>query len=365
MSNIKPWKHAEGTRINKPLTTNANKWNSIHHAVESGTATTAAQLLRMFKSLSKDVAYRIGYAINAGMWRIADVAPNTPTGQRTKHGPHNDELGKLVLSSYADSEIAVVKRFARKSTLMEPSESAELPKISAAIPRPTVPTRRRKPMDGNPSNKHGVFALFLADPESFDVNEAHAKYPAVDLETIVNWESRWRNWNKSTFTGTDGFPRGMADSPQKIARIKDAILRARDARGTGRRGRIDRKLINPEANFAGELSDDRKYVEGAVSRVLVNRFERDRKARSACLNEKGYACTVCQVDFYESYGELGRGFIHVHHLRPLALRRTEYLLDPKEDLVPVCPNCHAMLHTSDPPLNVDKLRKIWRERNNA
>ena len=71
------------------------------------------------------------------------------------------------------------------------------------------------------------------------------------------------------------FPRGMADTAEQIVLIKSAIQRARNVRGTGRRMTVNRKKVTPAENFAGELSPKQKFVEGAVSQVLVNRFERD------------------------------------------------------------------------------------------
>ena len=50
------------------------------------------------------------------------------------------------------------------------------------------------------------------------------------------------------------------------------------------------------------------------------------------------------MDFENMYGELGKGFIHVHHIVPISMIGKEYKIDPIKDLVPVCPNCHAMLH---------------------
>jgi len=66
------------------------------------------------------------------------------------------------------------------------------------------------------------------------------------------------------------------------------------------------------------------------------------------------------MSFEQRYGPIGKGFIHVHHKKPLASREV-YNLDPVEDLVPVCPNCHAMLHTYDPPLTVDELKKAMQK----
>jgi 5-methylcytosine-specific restriction protein A len=62
------------------------------------------------------------------------------------------------------------------------------------------------------------------------------------------------------------------------------------------------------------------------------------------------------MSFEELYGIIGKGFIHVHHKKPLAGTRAEYKVNPPKDLVPVCPNCHAMLHTTNPPLGIEELK---------
>ena len=100
-----------------------------------------------------------------------------------------------------------------------------------------------------------------------------------------------------------------------------------------------------------------RYWEGALRRITVNAFERDPAARSACIAHFGASCRVCTFDFGARYGELGSGFIHVHHTRQLRDIRVGYAVDPKRDLVPVCPNCHAMLHQTSPPLTVAELQK--------
>jgi len=64
--------------------------------------------------------------------------------------------------------------------------------------------------------------------------------------------------------------------------------------------------------------------------------------------------------FEERYGEIGKGFIHVHHKRALAALGKHYRLNAVQDLVPVCPNCHAMLHKREPPCDVEQLRAILR-----
>jgi len=110
----------------------------------------------------------------------------------------------------------------------------------------------------------------------------------------------------------------------------------------------------PEEVFA----DDLGFREGASHAILINAYERDPRARQACINHWGTACVACGFDFGQKYGELGQGFIHVHHIVPLSETSYDYELDPIKDLRPVCPNCHAMLHRKRPVLQIDDLVEI-------
>lgn len=100
------------------------------------------------------------------------------------------------------------------------------------------------------------------------------------------------------------------------------------------------------------------FTEGKRVQVSGYRYERDPHAREKCLDHYGNSCVVCGFNFGDIFGELGEGFIHVHHLVPISERDEEYEIDPIHDLRPVCPNCHAMLHRESPPLSIDELRNI-------
>ncbi|MCK0510246.1 HNH endonuclease [Aromatoleum buckelii] len=104
-----------------------------------------------------------------------------------------------------------------------------------------------------------------------------------------------------------------------------------------------------------EVEDATTVIEGAKRTVTVNIYERDPSARARCLTRWGTRCSVCSFDFAKEYGDIGDGYIHVHHLRPLAEIGNEYVLDPENDLRPVCPNCHAMLHRTRPALSLEEL----------
>lgn len=122
-----------------------------------------------------------------------------------------------------------------------------------------------------------------------------------------------------------------------------------------RLGEYGKAIATRQRLFPDELEPGQKYVEGAKKQVRVNAYERDPKARKACLKHHGYNCVVCGFNFQSRYGEIGKEFIHVHHLKPLSLTDGEYVLDAVTDLRPVCPNCHAMLHRGENLLSIEEL----------
>lgn len=102
------------------------------------------------------------------------------------------------------------------------------------------------------------------------------------------------------------------------------------------------------------------YEEGKGRIFIGTAYERDQKAREGCIRSFECRCFVCGFDFADEYGELGEGFIHVHHEIPA--HKGERLTDAAKDLKPVCPNCHAMIHRQKEPLPIEKLKKIVEER---
>jgi predicted HNH restriction endonuclease len=109
------------------------------------------------------------------------------------------------------------------------------------------------------------------------------------------------------------------------------------------------------SSFVSPTEEGLSYDEGNVLSVQVNRYERDPRARAACIKFYGAMCVVCAFDFGQRYGDIGGGFIHIHHLIPISRRGKDYKLDPRKDLRPVCPNCHEMLHKG-PPFTIDELK---------
>jgi len=119
-------------------------------------------------------------------------------------------------------------------------------------------------------------------------------------------------------------------------------------------------------NFENEIiypdEVETNLLEGAKKEVVVNSYERNPIARKKCLEYFSYNCSVCNINFEKVYGIIGKNFIHVHHLKQISDIQKEYEVNPTEDLIPVCPNCHAMLHKRNPPYSIDELKDITKHR---
>lgn len=121
------------------------------------------------------------------------------------------------------------------------------------------------------------------------------------------------------------------------------------------KGQVDAKFA---ITYPDDLNNDRDLFEGIKKRITVNSYERNSEARKQCIEHYKAICSVCSFDFYKKYGEVGRGFIHVHHLKQLSDIQQGYEVKPIIDLRPVCPNCHAMLHKKNPPYTIEELKNI-------
>ena len=114
----------------------------------------------------------------------------------------------------------------------------------------------------------------------------------------------------------------------------------------------------PDICHPDEVAENSEvYLEGKAQKVYVNSYERNSEARDECIRKYGVVCKVCDMNFEEIYGERGRGFIHVHHRTRLADRKCEYIVCPESDLIPVCPNCHAMIH-KQPEMSPEDLKAL-------
>lgn len=135
--------------------------------------------------------------------------------------------------------------------------------------------------------------------------------------------------------------------------MREELAQALEILGWVEGASLDVAVFLPE-----ETAEPLEMTEGAVSRISVNAYERNPEARRLCIEHYGHRCRICSFDFGEVYGKVADGYIHVHHVRALSEIGREYTVDPVEDMLPVCPNCHAVIHRRVPAYTVEEVRSF-------
>jgi putative restriction endonuclease len=110
----------------------------------------------------------------------------------------------------------------------------------------------------------------------------------------------------------------------------------------------------------GEPTDDltTPMQEGGKKVVYSTRYERQPKLRARAIALHGTSCFACEMSMRDRYGEDAKDYIQVHHKRPLSLAGGAILIDPKTDLAPLCPNCHAIVHLGKVVRSINQVRQM-------
>lgn len=121
---------------------------------------------------------------------------------------------------------------------------------------------------------------------------------------------------------------------------------------------LNKELFSENISYPDDIEDKDEYSEGSKKRVTVNAYERNQVARQKCIEYYKAKCFICEFDFEKTYGEIGKGFIHVHHLKQLSEINEKYKVDPIKDLRPLCPNCHAIVHKRTPAYSIEEVKEF-------
>ena len=178
--------------------------------------------------------------------------------------------------------------------------------------------------------------------------EVNDKALRFDSERI--WEQPWSRFKISLITG----PLDLGTiGGEHDARIISSWT-GRFAAGVVAILPLENKAEEAEPDVVG-------YPEGAIAVVQTNRYERDRRNRAAAIAIHGYHCKGCGLDMGRQYGAIAEGFIEVHHVTPVSQLGADYVVDPEHDLVPLCPNCHAVVHRQNPPLSIAEIQQLLKQ----
>lgn len=113
--------------------------------------------------------------------------------------------------------------------------------------------------------------------------------------------------------------------------------------------------------------EDDIITEGKISEKTAIVKERSQKLRKAAIEhytvDNKIVCSACGFDFKEKYGELGDGYIQMHHENPVYQYSDdgfeEYISEAIKNMKPLCANCHCMVHRNKKKLiSIAELKSI-------
>ncbi len=107
---------------------------------------------------------------------------------------------------------------------------------------------------------------------------------------------------------------------------------------------------HPETSVAHNDADYAPDTEGVEHQYNLTKKERNPELRRKCIEYYKQLwggrihCICCGFDFGKAYGDLGEGYIEIHHVTPHHTFEGKHEVDPTRDLIPLCSNCHSMIH---------------------
>ena len=107
-----------------------------------------------------------------------------------------------------------------------------------------------------------------------------------------------------------------------------------------------------------EPNDDTDgHIDGALTQSVILKRERNPRNRLLCLKIHGEQCGVCGDNPKTIYGNDLGTILEVHHIEPLSEVETPKVYNPREDLIPLCPNCHRAIHKRKPAILPSELKE--------
>jgi hypothetical protein len=126
-----------------------------------------------------------------------------------------------------------------------------------------------------------------------------------------------------------------------------------------------KKILNPFVDERDKIIDEivereKWFLEGGMTIKTHMAYERNRKAIEEAKNDmlrenKKLFCKICGFSFEDKYGKLGRGIIDIHHIKPVSELINQTKISTS-DLIPLCPNCHRIIHSQHPFLSIKDVR---------
>lgn len=114
--------------------------------------------------------------------------------------------------------------------------------------------------------------------------------------------------------------------------------------------------------------DENIFVSEGKKKIITTQvYERSKLLRDKAIEQYSQhgriICAACGFDFYMQYGDIGKGYIEIHHQKPIFQYEgtdfSKFIKDALKNVIPLCSNCHRIVHRKkDKPLTIQELKKL-------
>lgn len=177
----------------------------------------------------------------------------------------------------------------------------------------------------------------------------------LEVRVIICDGDRRRDGSKSKVIA-----RGLDPEIWRVASFDTTTKVCEVIRGVLPAGAID--TSNEELEAAQSGFDGRELVRWFVRHRQREWKLREAKIESVLARSGGTLCcevSGCGFDFEKTYGNLGRGYAHVHHKEPISTYPSHGKPTALIDLAIVCANCHSMIHRGGACRKLDEITTAY------
>jgi 5-methylcytosine-specific restriction protein A len=151
----------------------------------------------------------------------------------------------------------------------------------------------------------------------------------------------------------EGWHEDYKEGNHFVWKVRDELVQALEELGM-----VDEQKFPSEEQELTSYHVENTY-EGKKVVCYTTRYERSAKNRDAAIKIHGTVCQGCGFNFEQTYGEIGKDYIEVHHVKPLCEGEGAEGVNAATDLICVCANCHHMIHRrKDSVLSLKELQKL-------
>ncbi|OOB80263.1 MAG: hypothetical protein BEN19_05830 [Epulopiscium sp. Nuni2H_MBin003] len=124
---------------------------------------------------------------------------------------------------------------------------------------------------------------------------------------------------------------------------------------------IEKLLHDPFVNTPSKTAVEkmcRKPFETVKKPDETIQKEKWNELKKACLEYYGASCEICSIDYGYTYGDKFEKLMDVHNLKSTTKEWDNLDVNPEKDLIPICHNCHTILHSKFPNYTVEQVKEM-------